>query len=46
MDIWEDWIKESTIYSMHVRTSTSWDHDGSGELEEVDMFGLKDTELL
>jgi starch synthase (maltosyl-transferring) len=38
-----DWIKESTIYSMHIRTSTSWDHDDSGKLEEEDKFGLKDT---
>ena len=31
---------------MHIRTSTSWDHDDSGKLEEEDKFGLKDTELL
>lgn len=38
-----DWVKESSIYSMHVRTSTSWDHDESGQLEEVDKFNLKET---
>lgn len=38
-----DWIKGSSIYSMHIRTSTSWDHDGSGKLEEKDGFGLKET---
>jgi len=25
-----DWIKRASVYSMQVRTSTSWDHDGSG----------------
>lgn len=28
-----DWIKKSSIYSMHVRTSTSWDHDENGSLD-------------
>jgi starch synthase (maltosyl-transferring) len=27
-----DWIRESTLYSMLVRTSTAWDHDGTGSL--------------
>lgn len=38
-----DWIKKSSIYSMQIRTSTSWDHDGSGELEDENKFGLKET---
>lgn len=38
-----DWIKTSTIYSMHVRTSTSWDHDECGELKEENQYGLKET---
>jgi hypothetical protein len=38
-----DWIKRSSIYSMHVRTSTSWDHDGSGSLEDKNINGFKET---
>jgi starch synthase (maltosyl-transferring) len=38
-----DWIKKSSVYSMHVRTSTSWDHNGSGALEDVNEFGFKET---
>ncbi|MDP4144413.1 MAG: alpha-amylase family glycosyl hydrolase [Bacillota bacterium] len=38
-----DWIKKSTIYSMHIRTSTSWDHDESGFLEDENKTGLKET---
>lgn len=38
-----DWIKKSSIYSMHVRTSTSWDHDESGELEDFNKYGLRET---
>lgn len=38
-----DWIKKSSIYSMHIRTSTSWDHDGSGYLEDSDKYGFKET---
>jgi starch synthase (maltosyl-transferring) len=38
-----DWIKKSSVYSMHVRTSTSWDHNESGELETVNEYGFKET---
>ncbi|MEQ8198669.1 MAG: alpha-amylase family glycosyl hydrolase [Clostridiaceae bacterium] len=38
-----DWIKKSSIYSMHIRTSTSWDHDRCGELKEQNINGLKET---
>ncbi|MGM9988438.1 MAG: alpha-amylase family glycosyl hydrolase [Bacillaceae bacterium] len=38
-----DWIKKSAVYSMMVRTSTAWDHDRSGELEEENLYGLKET---
>lgn len=38
-----DWIKKSSIYAMQVRTSTSWDHDQSGYLEDKDKFGFKET---
>ena len=38
-----DWIKESSIYSMHIRTSTSWDHDGSGKLEDTNDSGFRET---
>ncbi|MDF2699177.1 MAG: alpha-amylase [Haloplasmataceae bacterium] len=38
-----DWIKESVVYSMMIRTSTSWDHDRSGNLDDKNLYGLKDT---
>ncbi len=38
-----DWIKKATMYSMHVRTSTSWDHNGSGSLEDQNEQGFKET---
>ena len=38
-----DWIKKSTVYSMMVRTSTSWDHDRSGDLENHNLYGLTET---
>ncbi len=38
-----DWIKKSSIYSMQIRTSTSFDHDLSGELEDENKNGFKET---
>lgn len=38
-----DWIRRATVYSMMVRTSTAWDHDRSGALEDENLYGLKDT---
>ena len=38
-----NWIQSSVIYSMLVRTSTSYDHDRSGQLETNNLYNLKDT---
>lgn len=38
-----DWIKEAVVYSMMVRTSSAWDHDRSGDLEDHNLYGLKET---
>lgn len=38
-----DWIRRATVYSMMVRTSTAWDHDRSGSLEDENLYGLKET---
>jgi len=38
-----DWIQKSVVYSMMIRTSTAWDHDGNGTLDDINMYGLKDT---
>ncbi|MBR3215395.1 MAG: alpha-amylase [Exiguobacterium sp.] len=38
-----DWIKRASVYSMQVRTLTSWDHDGSGYVEMENSVGMKDT---
>jgi hypothetical protein len=38
-----DWIKKSSIYSMHVRTSTSWDHDENGSLDSINSNGCTKT---
>ena len=38
-----DWIKQSVVYSMMIRTSTSWDHDRSGDLEASNLYQLKET---
>ena len=38
-----DWIKKSTIYSSMIRSSSSWDHDRSGTLEEENIYRLKET---
>lgn len=37
-----DWIKESVVYSMMVRTSTAWDHDRNGYLDENNIYHLKE----
>lgn len=37
-----DWIKQATVYSMMVRTSTSWDHDLSQQLEDTNSEGFKE----
>ena len=38
-----DWIKRSSVYSMMVRTTGSYDHDRTGRLEDSNLFHLKDT---
>ncbi len=38
-----NWIKKSSVYSMMVRSSASFDHDRTGQLEDVNLNGLKDT---
>ena len=38
-----DWIKDSVVYSMMVRTSTAWDHDRSGDLENHNLYDLNET---
>ena len=38
-----DWIKKATVYSSLIRTSTSWDHDRTGSLDESNIYHLKDT---
>lgn len=38
-----DWIRRASVYSTLIRTSTAWDHDRSGELEDANLYGLKET---
>lgn len=38
-----DWIKKSSVYSMMVRTTGSYDHDRTGKLEDSNLYHLKDT---
>lgn len=38
-----DWIKKANVYGMQIRTSSAFDHDGSGELELNNKYNLKDT---
>jgi len=38
-----DWIKKSSVYSMMVRTTGSYDHDRTGRLEDSNLYHLKDT---
>ncbi len=38
-----DWIRESVVYSTMIRTSSSWDHDRTGVLEDSNIYNLKET---
>ncbi len=38
-----DWIKASSVYSMMIRTSGSYDHDRTGYLMDKNFYELKDT---
>ncbi|QLY40017.1 alpha-amylase [Hujiaoplasma nucleasis] len=37
------WLLESVVYSSHIRTSASWDHDRSFSLDISNFDGLKET---
>lgn len=37
------WLKEAVFYSMLIRTSTSWDHDRNGFLDENNIYHLKES---
>lgn len=38
-----DWIKESVVYSTMIRTSSAWDSDRSGYLEDSNIYHLSET---
>ncbi len=38
-----EWLKDSIIYSSLIRTSSAWDHDRSGFLEERNRDGIRET---
>ena len=38
-----DWVKKSVLYSTMVRTSTSWDHDRNGKIDDANVYHLKET---
>ena len=38
-----DWIKESVVYSTMIRTSTAWDSDRSGKLDDNNIYNMKET---
>lgn len=38
-----DWVKKSVLYSTMVRTSTSWDHDRNGKIDDTNVYHLKET---
>ncbi len=37
-----DWIKKATVYSTMIRTSATYDHDRSGNLEESNLYGFNE----
>ncbi len=37
------WIRKSQVYSTMIRTSASYDHDRTGQLEDINLYHLKDT---
>ena len=37
-----DWIKRSVVYFADMRTLSSWDHDRSDRIEDLDMYGLQE----
>lgn len=38
-----DWIRKSSVYSLMIRTSGSYDHDRTGKLEDSNLYHLKET---
>ena len=38
-----DWIKESVVYSTMIRTSSAWDSDRSGKLEDKNIYQMSET---
>jgi starch synthase (maltosyl-transferring) len=38
-----NWIRKSQLYSLMIRTSASYDHDRTGQLEDRNLYGLKET---
>ncbi len=40
------WIYDSSIYSLLLRTSASWDSDRNGKLEQNNLYNLKETGTL
>ncbi len=38
-----NWVKQAVMYSSLIRTSSAWDHDRKGSLDDNNMSGLKDT---
>ena len=38
-----DWIKESVVYSTMIRTSSAWDSDRSGKLEDKNIYDMSET---
>ncbi len=38
-----DWIKESVVYSTMIRTSSAWDNDRSGKLEDSNIYKIPET---
>lgn len=37
------WIQQGFVYSCMIRSSSSWDSDRSGRLEDSNLYGLKET---
>ncbi len=38
-----DWIKKSVVYSTMIRTSSAWDSDRSGKLEDKNIYQMAET---
>ena len=38
-----DWVKESVVYSTMIRTSSAWDSDRSGLLEDSNLYQMPET---